>query len=38
MVGGNIEGETKVASVAIYEFVEIMDYRMDTSTRYYVDS
>jgi len=28
MVGGNIEGETKVASVAIYEFVEIMDYRM----------
>jgi molybdate transport system permease protein len=26
MVGGSIEGETKVASVAIYEFVEIMDY------------
>ena len=26
MVGGNIEGETKVASVAIYEMVEIMDY------------
>lgn len=28
MVGGSIPGETKVASVAIYEFVEIMDYRM----------
>lgn len=28
MVGGNIEGETKVASVAIYEMVEMMDYRM----------
>lgn len=27
MVGGSIPGETKVASVAIYEFVEIMDYR-----------
>ena len=27
MVGGNIPGETKVASVAIYEFVEIMDYK-----------
>lgn len=26
MVGGNIEGETKVASVAIYEMVEVMDY------------
>jgi len=26
MVGGAIPGETKVASVAIYEFVEIMDY------------
>ena len=26
MVGGSIEGETKVASVAIYEMVEIMDY------------
>lgn len=26
MVGGSIAGETKVASVAIYEFVEIMDY------------
>ena len=26
MVGGSIPGETKVASVAIYEFVEIMDY------------
>ncbi len=25
MVGGSIPGETKVASVAIYEFVEIMD-------------
>ncbi len=28
MVGGSIPGETKVASVAIYEMVEIMDYRM----------
>ena len=28
MVGGSIPGETKVASVAIYEFVEIMDYKM----------
>lgn len=27
MVGGSIPGETKVASVAIYEFVEEMDYR-----------
>ncbi len=26
MVGGSIPGETKVASVAIYEFVEMMDY------------
>ena len=26
MVGGSIPSETKVASVAIYEFVEIMDY------------
>ncbi|MEA3314746.1 MAG: molybdate ABC transporter permease subunit [Campylobacterota bacterium] len=26
MIGGSIEGETKVASVAIYEMVEIMDY------------
>ena len=28
MVGGSIEGETKVASVAIYEMVEMMDYSM----------
>ncbi len=28
MVGGSIEGETKVASVAIYEMVETMDYKM----------
>ena len=28
MVGGSIPNETKVASVAIYEFVEIMDYKM----------
>jgi len=28
MVGGSIEGETKVASVAIYEMVEMMDYGM----------
>ncbi len=28
MVGGSIPGQTKVASVAIYEFVEIMDYKM----------
>jgi molybdate transport system permease protein len=27
MVGGSIEGSTKVASVAIYEMVEIMDYK-----------
>ena len=27
MVGGSIEGETKVASVAIYEMVELMDYK-----------
>lgn len=27
MVGGSIEGETKVASLAIYEFVEILDYQ-----------
>jgi len=27
MVGGSIPGETKVASTAIYDFVEIMDYR-----------
>ncbi len=27
MVGGSIPNETKVASVAIYEFVEIMDYK-----------
>jgi len=28
MVGGSIDGETKVASVAIYEMVETMDYSM----------
>lgn len=28
MVGGSIPEETKVASVAIYEFVEVMDYEM----------
>lgn len=27
MVGGSIPGETKVASIAIYEFVEMLDYR-----------
>jgi molybdate transport system permease protein len=27
MVGGSIPEETKVASIAIYEFVEIMDYK-----------
>jgi len=27
MVGGNIEGKTKVASVAIYEMVELLDYK-----------
>jgi molybdate transport system permease protein len=26
MVGGSIPGETKVASVAIYEWVETMEY------------
>jgi molybdate transport system permease protein len=28
MIGGSIPGETKVASIAIYEMVEIMDYSM----------
>lgn len=28
MVGGSIPSETKVASIAIYEFVEVMDYSM----------
>jgi len=28
MLGGSIEGSTKVASVAIYEMVEVMDYKM----------
>ena len=28
MVGGSIDSQTKVASVAIYEFVEGMDYKM----------
>jgi len=28
MIGGSISGETKVASIAIYEMVEIMDYTM----------
>ena len=27
MIGGSIEGETKVASLAIYEFVEVLDYQ-----------
>lgn len=27
MIGGSIPGETKVASVAIYEFVEVLDYK-----------
>lgn len=27
MIGGSIPGETRVASIAIYEFVEIMDYK-----------
>ncbi len=27
MVGGSIPGETKVASIAIYEFVEMLDYK-----------
>jgi molybdate transport system permease protein len=27
MVGGSIPGETKVASIAIYEAVEMMNYR-----------
>ncbi len=27
MVGGSVPGQTKVASVAIYEFVEILDYK-----------
>lgn len=26
MVGGSIDGETKVASIAIYEYVELLDY------------
>ena len=28
MIGGSIPSETKVASIAIYEFVEVMDYGM----------
>jgi molybdate transport system permease protein len=28
MIGGSIPGETKVASIAIYEFVEVMDFQM----------
>lgn len=28
MIGGSIPGETKIASIAIYEFVEVMDYKM----------
>ncbi len=28
MIGGSIPGETKVASIAIYEFVETLDYNM----------
>ena len=28
MIGGSIPDETKVASIAIYEFVEVMDYGM----------
>ncbi len=27
MIGGSIEGETKVASIAIYEMVDMMDYK-----------
>ncbi|MFW3353519.1 molybdate ABC transporter permease subunit [Aliarcobacter butzleri] len=27
MIGGSISGETRVASIAIYEFVEVMDYK-----------
>ncbi len=27
MVGGSIPGKTKVASIAIYEYVEVLDYR-----------
>lgn len=27
MVGGSIEGETKVASIAIYEYAEILDFK-----------
>lgn len=27
MVGGNIPGETQVVSIAIYEYVEVLDYR-----------
>ncbi len=28
MVGGSIQGETRVASIAIYELVELLDYKM----------
>ena len=28
MIGGSIEGKTKVASVAIYDAVEILDYKL----------
>ena len=27
MIGGSIPGETRVASIAIYEFVEVLDYK-----------
>ena len=28
MIGGSIPNETRVAAIAIYEFVEILDYKM----------
>lgn len=28
MIGGSIDGETKVASIAIYEMVDMMDYKL----------
>lgn len=31
MIGGNIPGETKVASIAIFDAVEVMDYRSANS-------
>lgn len=28
MIGGSVDGDTKVASIAIYEAVELLDYNL----------